>query len=131
VVIKEDKENDIAILKLKGKLNKYKYIPLSKINEANIAPLKSFYMVGYPFGGETFKNLSYIEGKIASINTVDKRKVVFADMFGKPGNSGGPIIDTEKQNVIGIYWGGIKKGDEMINCFTPVEIIWNLIRNKE
>ena len=131
VVIKKDEANDIAILKLKGKLNKYKFIPLCSRNDAIIEPLRQFYMVGYPFGGENFKNLSYIEGKIASVNKIGERKAVFADMFGKPGNSGGPIIDALNKNIIGIYWGGIKKGDDVINCFTPIDIIWNLIDYKE
>ena len=57
--------------------------------------------------------------------------VMQTDAAINPGNSGGPIIDALNKNIIGIYWGGIKKGDDVINCFTPIDIIWNLIDYKE
>ena len=88
-------------------------------------------MAGYPFGGETYQSVSFTEGKIASVNSIEDRRVIFSDMFGKPGNSGSPVLDKAKMKVIGVFWGGIKQpgSDEMIPCFTPVDIVWDLINS--
>ena len=74
---------------------------------------------------ELFTNISITSGTIASINNYNGRKVVFADMFGKPGNSGSPVIDEDTRKVIGIFWGGIKDNNtmEVINSFTPLDVI--------
>lgn len=125
-VLKKDEKNDVAILKLRPQGIQYRFLKLSQTYD--YAPLSDFMMAGYPFGGEAYQTVSFTTGKIASINYLGDRKVVFADMFGKPGNSGSPVIDTNTNEVIGIYWGGISKGIEMINCFTPVDLIWDLIK---
>lgn len=87
-------------------------------------------IAGYPFGGESFSKISLTKGSIASVNKVDGRTVVFADMFGKLGSSGSPVIDIDSKKVIGIFWGEISKPEygEKINCFTPSDIIWNSLR---
>ena len=80
--------------------------------------------------GESFSKISLTKGSIASVNKVDGRTVVFADMFGKLGSSGSPVIDIDSKKVIGIFWGEISKPEygEKINCFTPSDIIWNSLR---
>ena len=89
-------------------------------------------MAGFPFGGELFTNISITSGSIASVNNYNGRKVVFADMFGKPGNSGSPVIDERTKKVIGIFWGGIKENStmEVINSFTPIDVIWESLKEK-
>ena len=79
--------------------------------------LKEIFEEGYSFNEEL-------------LQAFENRKIVFADMFGKPGNSGSPIIDSENHKVIGLYWGGIKFDNQIINCFSPIDIIWNVINNK-
>lgn len=119
-----DKKNDFSLLKLNIDGTKLKFLPLESASSVRFEPLTTFVMAGYPFGGESYTSISVTEGKIASVNTIDSdRKVVFADMFGKPGNSGSPILDNISKRVIGIFWGGISKGGEMIPCFTPVDEI--------
>lgn len=129
-VLYEDKNNDFAVLKLEETGMNYKYIPLTFEKDSKYDSLQEFVMAGYPFGGESFSSISITEGKIASVNNIGERTVVFADMFGKPGNSGSPVIDKNTKKVIGIFWGGITepKTHEMINCFTPTEIIWKSIK---
>ena len=124
-----DKKNDFAVLKLEDNGMSYKYLPLSLVSESNYESLHEFIMAGFPFGGESFASISITGGKIASVNKMNNRIVVFADMFGKPGNSGSPVIDKETKKVIGVFFGGITppNTNEMINCFTPVTEIWKTI----
>lgn len=124
-----DKKNDFAVLKLEDRGMIYKYLPLTLAPDSKYESLHEFVMAGYPFGGESFTSISITEGKIASINQLLEREVVFADMFGKPGNSGSPVIDKETKKVIGIFFGGIvdPNSKEMINCFTPATEIWKSI----
>ena len=126
----KDDVNDFAIIKLEENGMIYKYIPLTLENESKYESLQGFIMAGFPFGGETFTSISITDGKIASINKYGNRTVVFADMFGKPGNSGSPIIDKITKKVIGVYFGGISdpNTNEMINCFTPIIEVWKSIK---
>ncbi|MCQ2771830.1 MAG: AAA family ATPase [Bacilli bacterium] len=119
-----DKKNDFALIRLANVDMKFKFLPLKSIDSLNLEPLTPFLMAGYPFGGESYTSISVTEGKIASVNVVhEDRRTVFADMFGKPGNSGSPILDYDTKKVIGVFWGGISNGSEMIPCFTPVDEI--------
>lgn len=126
-LIKKDEDNDLAVIKLDEEME-YTYLPLLSANY-KYQPLKEFIMAGYPFGGESYQTISFTDGKIASENMIGERKAVFADMFGKPGNSGSPVIDSSKMKVIGLFWGGITQPgtNEMIPCFTPLDVIWNLL----
>ena len=128
-LIKSDEINDLALIKL-DEVMEYTYLPLLS-SSYKYQPLKEFIMAGYPFGGETYQSVSFTEGKIASVNSIEDRRVIFSDMFGKPGNSGSPVLDKAKMKVIGVFWGGIKQpgSDEMIPCFTPVDIVWDLINS--
>lgn len=126
-VISLDKENDLALIKLDSAGFIYKFLPLMN-NGFDYKPFSEFYVGGYPFGGESFDQISFTEGKVASINNYNGRKVIFADMFGQPGSSGSPIIDKSTNKVIGVFFGGISKGDvNMIKCFTPIDVIWNFV----
>lgn len=126
-VLALDKENDLALIKLQEEMEYY-YLPLNS-SSYKYKPLSEFVSAGYPLGGEVYKTVSFTEGKIASVNNIDQRTVVFADMFGKPGSSGSPIIDKEKKKVIGVFWGGVSQpgSTDIIPCFTPVDIIWDLL----
>ena len=126
-LVQKDEENDIAVIKLDEDME-YTYLPLLSANY-KYQPLKEFIMAGYPFGGESYQSISFTDGKIASVNMIGERKTVFADMFGKPGNSGSPVIDSAKHKVIGVFWGGITQPgtNEMIPCFTPLDVIWDLL----
>lgn len=124
-LIKRDEENDIALIKIDNEENEYDYLPLAN-RDYTYSPLREIVTAGYPFGGEQYSNISVTDGKVASVNYVDNRKVIFANMFGKPGSSGSPVLDKQSMKVIGVFFGGIKYGGEMIPCFTPIEFIYEL-----
>lgn len=126
-VIAKDETNDLCLFKINFEDFEFRYLCLD-FNYI-IKPLSEFLMVGYPFGGQIYKNLSYTTGKIASINMIEKRKTVFADMFGVPGNSGSPVVDILSNKVIGLFWGGITSNNEIIHCFTPIDIIEDFLKN--
>lgn len=126
-VVDSDPTNDIALLKIVSDDFQFKFLPLAE--NADYTPTKDFIMAGYPLGGERFRELSITTGKIASVNQIENnRTVVFADMFGKPGNSGSPTIDSETSKVIGIFWGGVGPKETMIPCFTPIDTIWAFLK---
>ena len=130
-ILYKDTTNDFALIKLQSLGLNYKFLPLAK-ETATMESLQKFIMAGFPFGGELFTNISITSGSIASVNNYNGRKVVFADMFGKPGNSGSPVIDERTKKVIGIFWGGIKGNStmEVINSFTPIDVIWESLKEK-
>lgn len=126
-VLYKDEFNDFALIQLSNQENEYDYLPLETFDYC-YKPLNEFITAGYPFGGETYSNVSITDGKIASENTLNGRKVIFANMFGKPGNSGSPILDKKSMKVIGIFWGGITYNNEIIHCFTPIKTIIDIIK---
>lgn len=126
-VLLNDEFNDIALIKLNDQENEFDYLPLESPNYI-LKSLNEFIMAGFPFGGEAFENISITDGKIASENNYNGRDVVFANMFGKPGNSGSPILDKNSKKVIGIFWGGISRGNDMIHCFTSIKTILKLLK---
>lgn len=130
VTILGDKINDVALLRIATDDYKFKFFSLASKKSADYTPTHDFYMAGYPFGGESFQEISVTTGKVASVNVINDgtRTAVFADMFGKPGNSGSPTIDAETSKVIGIFWGGIGPGPDIIPCFTPIQPIWELLK---
>ena len=124
-VIKRDKNNDVVLIKLLDNENTYSFLPLED-EKYEYLPLNEIIMAGFPFGGESFPSISFSDGKILSVNFLNDRKVVFANIFGKSGSSGSPIIDKHTKKIIGIYWGGISRYNDMIPCFTPIEFILKL-----
>lgn len=128
-VIKLDRENDIALLKIADQGIKYSFLPIKSDGEY-LKPLDEFVMAGFPFGGESYQSISFTTGKVASVNMVGNRKTVFSDMFGKPGNSGSPVLDKNSKVIIGLFWGGISQPgtNEMIHCFTPYDVIWDFLK---
>ena len=126
-VLYKDEINDFALIQLDDQDNEYDFLPLAPL-DYNYKPLNEFIMAGYPFGGETFTSISITDGKIASENIYNGREVVFANMFGKPGNSGSPILDKKTMKVIGLFWGGITKENELIHCFTSIKTIISLLK---
>ena len=130
-LVKIDRDNDIALLKLVDQGIKYSFLPIKRDGDY-LKPLDEFIMAGFPFGGETYQSISFTTGRIASINMIGNRKAVFSDMFGKPGNSGSPIFNKENKCVIGLFWGGISQPNtnEMIHCFTPYDVIWDFLKKQ-
>ncbi len=129
VIVAMDEVNDLALLRIATDEFRFKFLPLTMDKGFEYEPTSDFVMAGYPYGGEAFSEISVTTGKVASVNIIDggRRTTVFADMFGKPGNSGSPIIDVRTSKVIGVFWGSIGKSTDQINCFTPIGAILSLV----
>ena len=130
IVVKADKELDIALLKLEG--SNFPQMPVLARNEMSRIG-DDIVLAGYPFGAklsdsEDKLNHSIFEGKIASTQIQRGYEKQFVDMQAKRGNSGGPVIDRETGLVVGILCGSQTEGDsrlvEEINYIRPIKYIW-------
>ncbi|MBR5246756.1 MAG: trypsin-like peptidase domain-containing protein, partial [Clostridia bacterium] len=130
IVVKADKELDIALLKLEG--SNFPQMPVLARNEMSRIG-DDIVLAGYPFGAklsdsEDKLNHSVFEGKIASTQIQRGYEKQFVDMQAKRGNSGGPVIDRETGLVVGILCGSQTEGDsrlvEEINYIRPIKYIW-------
>ena len=130
IVVKADKELDVALLKLEG--SNFPQMPVLARNEMSRIG-DDIVLAGYPFGAklsdsEDKLNHSIFEGKIASTQIQRGYEKQFVDMQAKRGNSGGPVIDRETGLVVGILCGSQTKGDsrlvEEINYIRPIKYIW-------
>ena len=130
IVVKADKELDIALLKLEG--SNFPQMPVLARNEMSRIG-DDIVLAGYPFGAklsdsEDKLNHSIFEGKIASAQIQRGYEKQFVDMQAKRGNSGGPVIDRETGLVVGILCGSQTEGDsrlvEEINYIRPIKYIW-------
>ena len=130
IVVKADKELDIALLKLEG--SNFPQMPVLARNEMSHIG-DDIVLAGYPFGAklsdsEDKLNHSIFEGKIASTQIQRGYEKQFVDMQAKRGNSGGPVIDRETGLVVGILCGSQTEGDsrlvEEINYIPPIKYIW-------
>ncbi|MBN2352091.1 MAG: serine protease [Spirochaetales bacterium] len=93
-VVRFNRNNDSAVIKIKGK--KFKYIPLSTTQP----PIGSeVYVIGTPL----YKELSYTvtKGIVSGYREKDGVKYIQTDSAVNPGNSGGPMLDGNG-SVIGI-----------------------------
>ena len=131
IVVKADKELDIALLKLEG--SNFPHMPVLTRNEMSRIG-DDIVLAGYPFGAklsdsEDKLNHSIFEGKIASTQIQRGYEKQFVDMQAKHGNSGGPVIDRETGLVVGILCGSQTEGDsrlvEEINYIRPIKYIWD------
>ena len=130
IVVKADKELDVALLKLEG--SNFPQMPvLARSEMSRIGD--DIVLAGYPFGAklsdsEDKLNHSIFEGKIASTQIQRGYEKQFVDMQAKRGNSGGPVIDRETGLVVGILCGSQTEGDsrlvEEINYIRPIKYIW-------
>lgn len=137
-VIKADKKLDIALVKLDG--DNFPTMQMSKNDDISVGD--SIKLLGYPFGAKlsddiTKLNYSVFEGKVASIQIQRGVDTVFVDMEAKRGNSGGPVLNNETGEVIGILCGSHIEGDsrlvEEINYIRPIKYMWEsfIKENKE
>jgi len=94
-----DAEADLAILS--SDLKPKSLLPM-KIENSELELMDKVFAVGFPFGGEIAKNITVTSGIISSEPEGTLRSKIFQfDAAIQPGNSGGPVID-ENKNLIGI-----------------------------
>lgn len=96
-VIRVDKQNDLAVLKVEGK---FSALPI--VSSRTIGLGESVFTVGYPQIDVQGISAKYTRGNISSLSGVrdDPRNFQISVPI-QPGNSGGPLVD-EYGNVCGI-----------------------------
>lgn len=108
--------NDVAFLKINGKLSPLKLGSISKLRIGS-----KVYLISTPCSMIFEKSVTC--GIISGFNRVyDKlwHRVLQTDCPGAPGSSGGPVVD-EKMRIVGIHVGSIKPYCVMLSI--PVDII--------
>jgi S1-C subfamily serine protease len=103
VVIADDPDNDLAIVKVMGVANLPKPVNLKPANLVETLPVVVY---GFPFGtklGVDAQNpsITVTQGSVSSIRRNARNEVVAVQIDGSlnPGNSGGPILDAEGRLV--------------------------------
>lgn len=114
-----DKENDLALLKLKGVKGK----PLLLSPKGSVSVGDEVFAVGNPKGLEG----TFSQGIVSSIRKENSINLIQITAAISPGSSGGPVID-EKGKVIGIASGAIESG-QSLNFAIPVSFLKVLLNN--
>ncbi|MDM8525143.1 trypsin-like peptidase domain-containing protein [Desulfococcaceae bacterium HSG8] len=94
-VISSTEKPDIALLKISESELPYLALEKSLISEEAVG--KAVFAVGNPLGLE----FSMAQGIISQVRNIDHVKYVQTDTKVNPGNSGGPLLDTQG-NVVGM-----------------------------
>jgi S1-C subfamily serine protease len=120
-IVRGDEANDLALLKV-TEGGPYVALPLGKVSGLmETARLTAF---GYPFGESlalaegTYPAISVSPGAITSLRKKDgKLEMIQLDASLNPGNSGGPVLDSDGR-VVGIVNAGIEGAS--VNFAIPV-----------
>ncbi len=121
-LIHTDKENDIVILKAKGK--KLPIVKLGDIEKANIG--EKVYVISSPQGLEN----TISDGILSGIREITpERKVLQITAPISPGSSGGPVFNKNGE-VIGIATFLLKEAQNL-NFAMPVNLIKDKIGSKK
>lgn len=101
-LISDNPENDIAIIKVDGNLDKITLLPFG--NSDNLEVGEMVFAIGNPFGlPGTFTDgiVSSLNRDITSEDGTLMKNLIQTDAAINPGNSGGPLLD-KNGNIIGI-----------------------------
>lgn len=127
-----DKETDIAIIKIFGS----GYTPAKLGSSANLKIGQLVIAIGNPLGYQHSVSVGVLSGVGRTMRTPDGHLVddiLQSDAAMNPGNSGGPLIDTDGE-VIGINTAIIPSANGLsfsINIDTAKEIAKYLIRDRK
>ena len=128
-VIKVDKTNDLAIIKIDDdKFSNLSAIPYNfKTRSVDVGT--EIFALGYPMALSLMgKDIKFTDGKVSSKTGVDGDITTYqisAPIL--PGNSGGPLFDT-KGNLIGINSAGLARGGyESVGYSIKTSYLLNLI----
>jgi S1-C subfamily serine protease len=110
-VVRTDKDKDLALLKVSGG-GPFTALTLGKVE--GLSETTRLTAFGYPFGEElalsegTYPAISVSPGAVTSLRKKNgKLEVIQLDASLNPGNSGGPVLDSEAR-VVGIVAAGIE-----------------------
>ena len=97
-LVNVDTQNDIALLNSQSI-----HLPALPFENSAIYPLQDVIAAGYPLIQQLGTSLKFTKGVISSLSGMGKRHSEFQlDAAIQPGNSGGPVVDTETGNVLGM-----------------------------
>ena len=119
-VVGIDKENDLALLKIKGIKGK----PLRLNKDDSTAIGDEVFAVGNPKGLEG----TFSQGIVSSIRKNGARSLLQITASISAGSSGGAILN-EKGEVVGVAVGAIESG-QSLNFAIPISILRLLINNQ-
>ena len=119
-VVAFDVKNDLVVLKTTKKSGK----PLTLGDSNAIEPGTSIFAVGTPEGGEEGQ---ITHGTFHSIRKSDKQLRLKTTL--SPGNSGGPVLNRERPEVIGV----VTTGSDKINIFYAISsnILRELLKRRK
>ncbi|MDC2999975.1 trypsin-like peptidase domain-containing protein [Candidatus Pelagibacter sp.] len=111
-LIAQDKYLDLALLKTDVSKNNF-----LRISDKPSSKLQKIIAAGYPFGKYLSDDLKFTSGIISSLKGLnDDSTRMQIDAALNPGNSGGPVVDEETGNVLGVAVSGLSKSKtEAIN----------------
>ena len=111
-LVAQDTYLDLALLKTNITKNNF-----LKISDKPASKLQRVIAAGYPFGKYLSDDLKFTSGIISSLKGLnDDSTRIQIDAALNPGNSGGPIVDENNGNVLGMAVSGLNKSaTESIN----------------
>ena len=97
-VVSKDKINDLALLKVTNTVDaKFDLAP------KNPYLLQNIIAAGFPFGEAVSSTIKVTQGVVSSLSGLgDNSGQIQIDAALQPGNSGGPVIDRNNGNVVGV-----------------------------
>lgn len=94
-IIARDKVNDLALLKTNIESDDIFYLALEDIDK-----LEEIYVAGYPFGKDISESIKITKGIVSSLTGIGNNlSNMQIDAALQPGNSGGPIINSDGEAV--------------------------------
>jgi S1-C subfamily serine protease len=131
-VIRADKDKDLALLKVPGG-GPFTALALGKVD--GLTETTRLTAFGYPFGEDlaladnTYPAISVSQGAVTSLRKKDgKLEVIQLDASLNPGNSGGPVLDSEAR-VVGIVAAGIEGA--AVNFAVPISHLVSFLAEPE
>jgi S1-C subfamily serine protease len=124
-VVAVDSQTDVAVIRLSTKDNLPQ--PLEVISAEELVETQPVYICGFPFGERIGKNITVSPSQVSSLRKSATGDLTQVQVNGgmNPGNSGGPVVDTDG-DVVGVAVAGIRGSS--INFAIPgdsVEIVLN------
>lgn len=114
-VLGVDRGTDLGVLRVQAKALPE---PLKFGTAKDLTETQEVFIFGFPFGKQLGKNITVSKSSVSSLRKSANGTLVKIQVNGgmNPGNSGGPVTDTEGQ-VIGVAVSGIK--NSAINFAIP------------
>lgn len=127
-LLQNDKENDLAILKIKDdNFKNYEKLSYAFKENGGVEVGASVFTIGYPYALSGMgKDAKFTDGKISSKTGYNGVVNSFQSTIPvQPGNSGGPVFN-EKGQLIGVINSGIREADN-VSYAIKLNYINNLI----